>query len=283
MTTTAAAGRAERFRELHRPGAPLIMPNAWDAGAARVLVAVGCQAVGTTSAGFAGTLGRLDQSVTREETIGHAAAHAAAVDVPVSADLENGFGTEPAEVAATVRAAVDAGLAGCSIEDFTGGRQGSIHELGLATDRIAAAVEAAAGRVVLTARAENHLHGRDDLADTIGRLQRYQQAGADVLYAPGLRRAQDIRSVLAELDRPVNVLLMPGGPGIAELTELGVARISTGGALAFAALGALGRVRAGAARRGGPLVLAGCRRGKGDRPRLVAGPRPGDTQAGGGG
>ncbi len=120
-------------------------------------------------------------------------------------------------------------------------RQGSIHELSLATDRIAAAVEAAAGRVVLTARAENHLHGRDDLADTIGRLKRYQQAGADVLYAPGLRRAQDIRSVLAELDRPVNVLLMPGGPGIAELTELGVARISTGGALAFAALGALGR------------------------------------------
>ncbi|EIV93593.1 isocitrate lyase/phosphoenolpyruvate mutase family protein [Frankia sp. QA3] len=237
----AAAARAERFRDLHRPGAPLIMPNAWDAGTARVLAAVGAQAVGTTSSGFAGTLGRLDRSVTRDEALGHAAALVAAVDVPVSADLENGFGAEPAAVAATVRAAVVAGLAGCSIEDFTGGRQGSIHDVGLATERIAAAVEAAAGRLVLTARAENHLHGRDDLADTIDRLQRYQQAGADVLYAPGLRRAADIRGLLAELDRPVNVLLMPGGPGVAELAELGAARISTGGALAVAALGALGR------------------------------------------
>ncbi|MCM3922610.1 isocitrate lyase/phosphoenolpyruvate mutase family protein [Frankia sp. AiPs1] len=241
MTASTAAARVERFRELHRPGAPLIMPNAWDAGTARVLAAVGCLAVGTTSSGFAGTLGRPDRSVTRDEALGHAAVLAAAVAVPVSADLENGYGAEPAEVAATVRAAVDAGLAGCSIEDFTGDPQAPIHDVGLATERIAAAVEAAAGRLVLTARAENHLHGRDDLADTIGRLQGYQQVGADVLYAPGLRRAADIRSLVAELNRPVNVLLMPGGPGVGELAELGVARISTGGALAFAALGALGR------------------------------------------
>ena len=228
---------AERFRALHRPGAPLVMPNPWDAGSARVLAALGFAALATTSSGFAATLGRADGSVTREEALEHAGRIVAAVDVPVSADLEDGFADDPAEVAATVDGAARVGLAGCSIEDYS--RHRGILDSGLAAERIAAAVRAGAGRLVLTARAENFLHARPDLADTIDRLQRFQRAGADVLYAPGLRRPEDIAAVVKSVDRPVNVLLLPDGPAIPELAELGVSRVSIGGAFAYAAFGAL--------------------------------------------
>jgi 2-methylisocitrate lyase-like PEP mutase family enzyme len=239
---TRQSDLADRFLALHRPGQPLLLPNPWDAGSARMLASLGFAALATTSSGFAATLGRPDGSVSRDEAIGHAAAVVAATPLPVSADLENGFADEPEEIAATVTAAIAAGLAGCSIEDFTGRADDPAYEPGLAADRIAAAAQAAhAGprRLVLTARAENYLHGRDDLADTIARLQRYSQAGADVLYAPGLTRADDIREVVRALDKPVNVLVMAGAPTVAELADLGVARISVGGAFAYAALAAL--------------------------------------------
>jgi 2-methylisocitrate lyase-like PEP mutase family enzyme len=229
----------DRFLELHQPGTPLLMPNPWDAGSAKLLQSQGFQALATTSSGFAATLGRLDGSVTREEAIAHSAAIVDAVDVPVSADLENGFADDPDGVAQTIRLAVDAGLAGCSIEDFTGRDDDPIYDAGAARERIAAAVDAAAGQIVLTARAENLLHGRTDLADTIARLQSFQEAGADVLYAPGLRSLDDIRSVVESVDRPVNVLALPGGPVVAELAQAGVSRISVGGGFAYVALGAV--------------------------------------------
>jgi 2-methylisocitrate lyase-like PEP mutase family enzyme len=236
------ATKAARFLELHRPGRPLLLPNPWDVGSVRVLESLGFEALATTSSGFAATLGRLDGSVTRDEALEHAAQIAAATDLPVSADLENGFADDADGVAETVRGAVGAGLAGCSIEDFTGREDDPIYELAAAAERIAAAVEAAhAGPVhlVLTARAENHLHGRQDLDDTIARLRAYQEAGADVLYAPGLTAIDDIRAVVQALDRPVNVLARPGVPPVAELASAGVSRISVGGGFAFAALGAL--------------------------------------------
>lgn len=212
------------------------MPNPWDVGSARLLASLGFRALATTSSGFATTLGRLDGQVSRDEAIEHARALVGAVDVPVSADLENCFADDVAAVAATIGLARDAGLAGCSIEDWSGSHFYSRAE---ATERVRAAVEAAAGELVLTARAENHLHGRDDLADTIARLQHYQEAGADVLYAPGLTDLGQIRTLVAELDRPVNVLAKAGAPSVAELAEVGVARISVGGAFAFAAMAAV--------------------------------------------
>lgn len=230
------------FRALHRPGKPLLLPNPWDAGSARILAALGYQALATTSSGYAATLGRRDGSVTRDEALGHSATIVAATGLPVSADLENGFGDKPDAVADTVARAIQVGLAGCSIEDFTGSADAPIYDRGLAAERIAAAAEAAhgdGGQLVLTARAENHLHGHDDLADTIARLQSYQEAGADVLYAPGLVRPEDIRAVVSSVDRPVNVLALPGAPDVAGLAELGVARISIGGAFAYAALAGL--------------------------------------------
>ncbi len=234
---------ARRFLALHDPAAqPLLLPNPWDVGSARLLASLGFQGLATTSSGFAATLGRLDYGITREEAIMHAEQIVGATDLPVSADLENGFGDDPAGVAETVRLALLAGLAGCSIEDSTGRADDPIYAVDLATERIAAAVDVAhAGPVhlVLTARAENHLHGIDDLADTIGRLQRYQEAGADVLYAPGLRRIEDIRDVVGAVDRPVNVLALPGAPTVSELAAVGVARVSVGGGFAFAAIGAL--------------------------------------------
>jgi 2-methylisocitrate lyase-like PEP mutase family enzyme len=230
---------AERFRSLHVPGRPLVMPNPWGAGSAKLLESQGFQALATTSSGFAATLGRLDGSVTREEAIAHAATIVSAVSVPVSADLENGFADEPDGVAQTIRLAVDAGLAGCSVEDFSGRDDDPIYDAGLARERIAAAVESAAGEIVITARAENLLHGRKDLGDTIARLQSFQEVGADVLYAPGLRKLDDIRSVVESLDRPVNVLALPGGPTIPELAEAGVGRVSVGGGFAWVAAGAV--------------------------------------------
>jgi 2-methylisocitrate lyase-like PEP mutase family enzyme len=237
-----AAAKADRFRDLHKPGEPLLMPNPWDAGSARVLASLGFAALATTSSGFAATLGRMDGNVSLDEALAHAAVIAAATTLPVSADFENAFADDPAGVAANITRAAATGLAGCSIEDFTGRPDDPIYETGLAAQRVAAAAEAAhAGpvRLVLTARAENYLHGRPDLGDTIARLQSYQAAGADVLYAPGLTQADDIRAVVSAVDVPVNVLAVPATPPVAELAELGVARVSVGGAFAGVALAAL--------------------------------------------
>jgi 2-methylisocitrate lyase-like PEP mutase family enzyme len=232
---------AQRFLELHRGDAPLLMPNPWDVGSARLFESLGFQALATTSSGFAATLGRLDGMVTRDEAIAHAAALARAVSVPVSADLENCFADEPEGVAETVRLAVEAGLAGCSVEDYSGRETDTIYDAGLAAERVAAAAEAAhsgSDRLVLTARAENHVHGGTDLWDTISRLESFQEAGADVLFAPGLRTLEEIGAVIRSVDLPVNVLVLPGMPTIAELAEAGVSRISVGGSLAYAAYGA---------------------------------------------
>ena len=238
----AGTDLAARFLALHRPGQPLLLPNPWDIGSARVLASLGFAALATTSSGFAATLGLLDGSVTRDQAIVHASIIVASTPLPVSADLENGFADDAEGVAATVTAAIGAGLAGCSIEDFSGRDDAPIYDASLAVERVAAAAEAAhsgSRRLVLTARAENHIRGRDDLADTIARLQRYAEAGADVLYAPGLRTAEDIRAVVTSVDRPVNVLAFGGVPPVAELAALGVARVSVGGAFAFAAIDAL--------------------------------------------
>ena len=234
--------QAERFLALHHQPQPLLLPNPWDLGSAKLLAWLGFSALATTSSGFAATVGRLDGNVTRDEALAHAAAIVRATDLPVSADLENGFADSPAEVAETMQLAAMAGLAGCSVEDFTGRDDDPIYEPPLATERIAAAAEVAASgpiRLVLTARAENYLHGRPDLADTIARLQAYQEAGADVLYAPGLTDLADIRQVVTSVDLPMNVLALPGGPPISELAAAGVRRVSVGGSFAFAALGAL--------------------------------------------
>ena len=230
---------AARFLAAHVAERPLLLPNPWDAGSARILASLGFDALATTSSGHAATLGRLDGEVTRAEAIQHAAAIAAAVALPVSADLENGFADEPADVAATIEAALGAGLAGCSIEDWSGTE---IYPLDFAAERVAAAAVAAhAGPVhlVLTARAENHVHDRDDLDDTIARLRAFEAAGADVLYPTGLTALEDIRRVVDAVGAPVNVLVRPGAPSVAELAQAGVARISIGGAFAFASVGAL--------------------------------------------
>jgi 2-methylisocitrate lyase-like PEP mutase family enzyme len=234
--------RAERFRALHNGPAPLLLPNPWDVGSAKLLASLGFAALATSSSGFAAALGRLDGQVSREEALVHAAAVVRATGLPVTADLENGFADDPAEVAETVRLAVDAGLAGCSIEDYTRDDASPVYDRALAAERIAAAAEAAAAspvRLVLTARAENYLHGRPDLADTIARLQAYQEAGADVLYAPGLTSLADIRSLVSSVDRPVNVLALATAPPVPELAAAGVRRISLGGGLTWAAYAAV--------------------------------------------
>jgi 2-methylisocitrate lyase-like PEP mutase family enzyme len=234
--------KAERFLALHHGDHPLLLPNAWDAGTARLFASMGFEAVATTSSGFAATLGRLDGSVSRDEAVAHAAAMVAATDVPVTADLENGYAHDPAGVADTVAAAREAGLAGCSVEDFTGDRNDPIYGIDAATERVAAAVEEAHRgpvRLVLTARAENYLHGRPDLDDTIARLQRFEATGADVVYAPGVTGLDDLRRLVGAVGVPVNVLTYPGVPPVAELAGIGVRRVSVGGALAFAALAAV--------------------------------------------
>jgi 2-methylisocitrate lyase-like PEP mutase family enzyme len=239
---TDQAEKARTFLALHHDERPLLMPNPWDQGSAKLLASLGFQALATTSSGHAATLGRLDGSVTRDEAVAHAASIVQATDLPVSADLENAFADDPAEVAETVRLALGAGLAGCSVEDSTKREDEPIYDAGLAVERVAAAAAVAHGgpvRLVLTARAENYLHGRRDLSDTIARLQAYQEAGADVLFAPGLSKAEDIRQVVASVERPVNVLALPGAPSVPELASLGVSRVSVGGAFAFAAFGAL--------------------------------------------
>ncbi len=241
MTPAAATGRAERFRSLHARGTPLLMPNAWDIGSARLFAALGFEALATTSGGFAASHGRLDGAMGRDEVLAHGADIAAAVDVPVSADLENCFAHDPAGVAATITDAIAGGLAGGSVEDFTGHADDPVYELPRAAERVVAAAEAARAApqgFVLTARAENYLHGRPDLADTITRLQAYQEAGADVLFAPRVIDPDELRTVLAAVDLPVSVLVLPGAPTVDELAGLGVSRISVGGAIAVAAYGA---------------------------------------------
>ena len=232
-----------RFRALHVPGQPFLMPNPWDEGSAKALATLGFAALATTSSGFAATAGLVDGTVGAEAALEHAAAVSLCVDIPVSADLEDGWGDEPEIVASTVTEAIEGGLAGCSIEDYSAGADPEIHDIGLATERIEAAADAArSGRgLVLTARAENFIRGNPDLGDTIERLQAYQEAGAEVLYAPGLVDIADIRSMVSSVDRPVNVLLMPGIAPIEELAEAGVARISVGGTFSAVAFGALAR------------------------------------------
>jgi 2-methylisocitrate lyase-like PEP mutase family enzyme len=217
------------------------MPNAWDIGSAALFASLGFKAIATTSGGFAATRGRLDGAMTKDEVLTHVGELAAAVDIPVSADLENCFAHDPEGVAATVAEAVRRGVAGCSVEDFSGDPDDPVYELPQAAERVRAAAEAAHGGpvpVVLTARAENYLHGRPDLDDTIARLQAYQEAGADVLFAPRVVDPADLTRLLREVDVPVSVLVLPGAPTVGELAELGVSRISVGGAIAVAAYGA---------------------------------------------
>jgi 2-methylisocitrate lyase-like PEP mutase family enzyme len=238
---TDQADKASQFLALHRPGDPLLLPNPWDAGSAKILASLGYKALATTSSGYAATLGRLDGSVTRDEAIAHSADIVAATPLPVSADLEDCYADSPEGVAQTIELALGAGLAGCSIEDY-GGDEPAIYDLAVAKERVVAAAEAAhAGGVhlVLTGRAENFIRGNPDLADTIKRLQAYQEAGADVLYAPGLSTAEEIRAVVESVDRPVNVLARAGAPTVSEMAELGVARISVGGHFAFVAIAGL--------------------------------------------
>jgi 2-methylisocitrate lyase-like PEP mutase family enzyme len=238
------AATARLFLDLHHGDQPLLLPNPWDVGSARLLAHLGFRALATTSAGHAATLGRLDGGVSRQEALTHAAAIVAATDLPVSADFEKGFADDPDGVAESVRLAAATGLAGLSIEDYTGDEGDPIFEPGLAAARVEAAAAAAHGgeaRLVLTARCENYLRGRPDFGDTVARLQAYQQAGADVLYAPFMSGAAEIRQLVDAVDLPVNVLARPGAPAVAELAELGVKRVSVGGAFAFAGLAALQR------------------------------------------
>lgn len=233
-----------RFRALHAAQGAFVIPNPWDAGSARLLAGLGFAALATTSAGLAFSLGRRDGAAGREETLANARAIVDAVDLPVSADLENGFGHRPEDCVRTLHEAAAVGLVGGSIEDASGDPARPIYDFNQAVERVAAAAEAARGLpFVLTARAENFLHGRPDLDDTIRRLQAYAEAGAEVLYAPGLREIGQIRTLCAALDRPVNVVMGLVGPvfTVAELAEAGVKRISLGGSLARAALGALHR------------------------------------------
>jgi 2-methylisocitrate lyase-like PEP mutase family enzyme len=237
------ADKATAFRALHHAGRPFIIPNPWDAGTARLLAKLGFRALATTSAGFAFSLGRRDYTVDRSEMIEHVAVIVSATKLPVSADLEHGYGDDPHAVAETFRLAAAAGAVGGSIEDTTGRRDDPIHPIDVAAERVRAAAESARSQpfpFTLTGRAENYLWGRPDLDDTIRRLQAYQEAGADVLYAPGLATRDDIAAVVRSVDRPVNVVMGLQGVqlSLAELAELGVSRVSVGSALARAALGA---------------------------------------------
>ena len=223
-----------RFRELHAQDI-FVMPNPWDVGSAKLLASMGFEALATTSAGLAWSLGKLDMQVTRGELVAHVAEIAEATPLPLNVDSERCFPDGPGGVAETVRLLADAGAAGCSIEDFDPAT-GEIEAVETAAARVAVA---ASGPLVLTARAENHLHGVDDLDDTIARLVAYRDAGADVVYAPGLADLGSISRLVDEVGIPANVLALPNGPTVAELGSAGVRRVSTGGALARFAYGAL--------------------------------------------
>lgn len=217
------------------------MPNPWDIGSARLLAGLGFPALASTSSGHAATLGRHDQKVSRDEMLDHVAQMAVSIDVPLNVDSERCFGDTPDEIAATVRAIADRGAAGCSIEDYDPATA-TIDPIGPAIENVAAAAEAAhsgPNPIVLTTRAEQHLYGEADLDETLARLAAFRDAGADVAYAPGLATIGDIERLVDAMDVPVNVLAWPGGPSVAELASVGVRRVSTGGALAWAALGTL--------------------------------------------
>ena len=235
--------KAKKFQKLHEGPGALLIPNPWDAGSARMLTALGYEALATTSAGLAFSLGRRDGEglVTREEVLAHIREIVGASELPVSADLENGFGDAPETAAETIRLGAEAGLVGGSIEDATGDERKAIYDHGHAVERVRAAVEAVRALpfpFTLTARAENFLHGRADLDDTIRRLRAFAEAGADVVYAPGLPSLEAIRTVCAAVaPRPVNALVGAAGRSVAELAQVGVRRISTGSALHRAAMG----------------------------------------------
>jgi len=243
MTTPSQAEKGRAFRALHERDQAFIIPNPWDVGSARMLASLGFEALASTSAGYAFSVGLLDNHVGRDAMLRHVSELAAATDLPVSADLENAFGDSPEVVADTFTRAAATGLVGGSIEDSTGRANEPIYEFSFAVERVKAAVatiRALPFTFTLTARAENYLVGRKDLADTIKRLQAYQEAGADVLYAPGLTRREDVAAVVGALDKPVNVLAGIAGShfSLSELSEIGVKRISVGGALCRAAIGA---------------------------------------------
>jgi 2-methylisocitrate lyase-like PEP mutase family enzyme len=237
------AEKAQAFRVLHDRPCAFIVPNPWDVGSTRLFAHLGFEALATTSMGYAFSLGRQDNTLNRAETLAHASAIVSATSLPVSADLENGFGDDPKVVAETIQLAAAAGLVGGSIEDATGCPDDPIYEIEHAVERVQAATEAARALpfpFTLTARAENYLYGRRDLDDTIRRLQAFQEAGADVLYAPGLASKEDIATVVGSVDRPVNVVMGLAGVqlSLAELSVIGVRRISVGSALYRTALGA---------------------------------------------
>ncbi len=248
---TAQAERATRFRALHE-GPAFVIPNPWDAGSARVLEAAGFEALATTSSGYAFSLGRADGTVPLDEMVAHVAALVDATDLPISADLENGYGADPEVAAATVTAIANAGAVGGSIEDWDRDQR-ILYDAPHAADRVRAASEAAHSLpfpFLLCARAENHIHDRDDLDDTIARLQAYEAAGADVLYAPGVREPDDLRRLCGAVGRPVNVLALPG-MSLETIVHAGAQRISIGGGLAWVAAEAL--MRAAASIRDGDL------------------------------
>jgi 2-methylisocitrate lyase-like PEP mutase family enzyme len=235
---SSQADKAARFRALHE-GEPFVIPNPWDAGSARVLEALGFDALATTSSGFAFTLGRLDGEATLDDVVEHVASLVAATELPVSVDLENGYGAEPERAAEAILRVADAGAVGGSIEDYD--PAGHLYGLSEAADRVAAAVEAARRLdwpFTLTARAENHIRDNPDLDDTIARLQAFEEAGADVLYAPGLRDTDEIRAICEAVSKPVNVLALPGLM-LSEIVEAGAQRVSVGGSLTWTAVEAL--------------------------------------------
>jgi 2-methylisocitrate lyase-like PEP mutase family enzyme len=244
--TGIRANKDSAFRCLHQQEGAFVIPNPWDIGTARILASMGFQALATTSAGMAFSLGKPEGQTSRDGVIQHCRDIVGATDLPVSADLEKGFGDSPESVAETVRAAAAVGLAGCSIEDHTGRKENPIFAFELAVERIEAAVQSVRSLpddFVLTARSENFLWGRPDLDDTLRRLKAFEEAGADVLYAPGLHDLDTIRTVCAALEKPVNVVMgMPGATfGVQDLAAAGVKRISVGSALARAAFGAFVR------------------------------------------
>ncbi len=236
--------KAAAFEALHAAPGVFVIPNPWDPGSARILAGLGYKALTTTSAGYARSIGFPDYNAGREHVMAHIRAMAPMIDIPLAADLEDGFGPRPEDCAETIRQGAEAGLVGGSIEDFTGDRHNPIHSIEAAADRIRAAAEAARKlpfKFMLCARAENYLHGRADLADTIQRLQAYQEAGADVLFAPGLNTSEEVRAVIAAIDLPFNIVRGPRKEQltVAEVGALGVKRISTGGMLHAAATSAM--------------------------------------------
>jgi len=236
-----SAEHRRRFAQLHARDELFVMPNPWDAGSARLLATLGFEALATTSAGFAWSLGKLDGEVTRGELVAHVQSLATATELPLNVDSERCFPDDAGGVGQTVRLLGEAGAAGCSIEDWNP-VTGRIEDVSLAAERVADAAEAARAfdpPLLLTGRAENHLHGVDDLDDTVARLIAYRDAGADCVYAPALTTAEQIAAVVQAVGVPVNVLALPVGPSVPELAKLGVRRVSTGGLFAATAYGAL--------------------------------------------